>query len=41
MGDPATPRTRGWSGAIVLLLMVLLFAPGRANAPNPRNDTSR
>ncbi|WP_308721396.1 hypothetical protein [Komagataeibacter xylinus] len=41
MGDPATPRMRGWSGAIVLLLMVLLLAPGRANASPPRNNTSR
>ncbi|WEQ55578.1 hypothetical protein LV564_16160 [Komagataeibacter nataicola] len=41
MGTPAAPHERGWSGAIVLLLMVLLLVPGRANAPHTRNDTPR
>ncbi|WP_276612607.1 hypothetical protein [Komagataeibacter xylinus] len=41
MGSSATPCRRGWSGAVVLLLMVLLLAPGRPNAPRARNDTPR
>ena len=41
MGDPATAHMRGWSGAIVLLLMVLLLAARTGQCPHPRNDTSR
>lgn len=33
MGTPATPRMRGWSGAIVLLLMVLLLAARTGQCP--------